>query len=102
MKIRIEISGERGTDQFGGDVRVEWPGRWVRLAAYFGTPPGSHIGLWRTRGGYSGALQGLNLRVGRRYVGPCLTVFVHTRPEMCYRADPHPPHGVQCEMVETT
>jgi hypothetical protein len=64
----------------GGDLIVEMFGRWVRFALYVGSPPGSHIGFWRTRGGFTGEMQGLNLRIGRRYIGPCLTVFVHTRP----------------------
>jgi hypothetical protein len=59
------------------DIVFEAFGRWVRFALYFGSPPGSHIGLWRT--GW-GELSGINLRIGRRYIGPCLTVFVHTRP----------------------
>ena len=50
--------------------------RWVRVAAYYGSPPGSHIGFWRTR---AGTVHGWNLRIGKRYVGPCLTLLVHTR-----------------------
>lgn len=73
------MQGENNDDQIGGDIQITACGRWVRFAAYLGTPPGSHIGLWRTGGGYSGSLQGINLRVGRRYLGPCLTVFAHTR-----------------------
>jgi hypothetical protein len=56
---------------------VDLLGRWVRFAVYYGTPPGSHIGVWRT---HWGDLRGLNVRIGRRYVGPCLTAFVHTKP----------------------
>ena len=52
-------------------------GRWFRLFAAYGTPPGSHIGFWRTR---YGTLSGWNLRVGKRYSGPCLTLLAHTRP----------------------
>jgi hypothetical protein len=68
--------GYRDYGQRGGDIVVETFGRWIRGALYVGTPPGSHIGLWRTR---TGTVGGLNLRVGRRYIGPCLTVFIHTR-----------------------
>lgn len=60
----------------GGDIVVEMFGRWMRFALYVGSPPGSHIGLWRTKWG---ELSGINLRVGRRYIGPCVTLFVHTR-----------------------
>lgn len=51
--------------------------RRLRLFAAFGTPPGSHIGLWHTN---TGTVHGWNLRVGRRYVGPCLTLLAHTGP----------------------
>jgi hypothetical protein len=61
----------------GGDLVIEWFGRWLRFAVYVGSPPGSHIGFWRT---CVGTMRGINLRVGRRYIGPCVTVFVHTRP----------------------
>lgn len=75
--LRVKGSRERNADQLGGDLVIETLGRWVRFAAYYGTPPGSHIGLWRTS---VDDLRGLNLRIGRRYRGPCLTVFVHTHP----------------------
>ncbi len=55
--------------------------RWrFRVAGFYGSPPGSHIGVWRTKWP-SGAstLHGVNLRFGRRYVGPCLTLLVHWR-----------------------
>lgn len=74
---RVEVSRDRHRDNRGGDLVVRLFGRWVRFAAYYGTPPGSHIGVWRTR---MGEMVGINLRVGRRYVGPTLTTFVHTRP----------------------
>lgn len=67
---------EHNTSQWGGDIRIVLFDRWWRAALYFGQPPGSHIGLWRTR---TDGLQGINLRVGHRYIGPCLTVFIHTR-----------------------
>lgn len=50
--------------------------RWLRFGAFWGAPPGSHIGFWRTR---VDNLRGLNLRVGKRCVGPCFTVLAHTR-----------------------
>jgi hypothetical protein len=75
--MKIETRGERNPSQIGGDIVVTVLRRWIRFAAYYGEPPGSHIGFWRTRWG---TLSGWNLRVGRRYVGPCLTVFVHTHP----------------------
>lgn len=64
------------TVQRGGDCRFTIGKRWVRFAAYYGTPPGSHIGFWRTSG-YG--LNGWNLRIGRRIAGPCLTLFIHTK-----------------------
>lgn len=72
--MTIKVSRDRHPDNRGGDVVVEAFGRWVRVALYVGTPPGSHIGIWRTSWG---ELKGLNVRVGRRYVGPCVTAFVH-------------------------
>ncbi|MFY1595464.1 hypothetical protein [Micromonospora sp. WMMD737] len=74
--MKIKARRERGVDQHGGDIVIKTTGRWLRLAVYYGTPPGSHIGFWRTR---YGTLRGWNLRLGKRYVGPCLTAFVHTR-----------------------
>lgn len=51
--------------------------RWrVRVFAAYGPPPGSHIGLWRTR---AGELRGVNMRIGRRIAGPCFTVLFHWR-----------------------
>ena len=50
--------------------------RWIRFGAFYGEPPGSHIGLWRTR---VDNLRGVNLRIGKRYLGPCFTVLAHTR-----------------------
>ncbi|MEU8023688.1 hypothetical protein AB0B88_15885 [Micromonospora haikouensis] len=79
--MNIRTRRENNTDQRGGDLRIETRRRWVRFALYYGTPPGSHIGFWRTRGRFSddSLLRGWNLRVGRRYLGPCLTLLVHTR-----------------------
>lgn len=76
--IRILARAERSGSQRGGDVVVESRSRRLRLGAYYGEPPGSHIGYWRTR---MGAMRGWNLRVGKRYSGPCLTLFLHTEAE---------------------
>lgn len=73
---RIAGQWHRTSCQWGGDFRIVLFGYWLRLAMFYGQPPGSHIGLWRTR---FGTLRGLNLRIGRRYIGPCLTLFMHTR-----------------------
>lgn len=67
----------------GGDITVEMLGRWVRLAIYAGSSPGSNIGFWCTR---VGDFKGVNLRVGRRYIGPCVTFLAHTRPSRRSRA----------------
>lgn len=74
--MQIKTTHERNQWQRGGDIRFRTARRWLRLAAYYGEPPGSHIGFWRTR---YGSLSGWNLRLGKRIVGPCLTVFVHTK-----------------------
>lgn len=52
---------------------------WGRTMLAWGMPPGSRIGAWVTRGGFSGRLRGVNVRVGRRYVGPALTWLAHGR-----------------------
>ena len=75
--MRLEFGRERNDQQWGGDARISGSRRWVRLALYIGTPPGSHIGFWRTR---VADLRGWNLRIGRRYAGPTLTLMLHTRP----------------------
>jgi len=77
--LEIKTRRERNEWQRGGDIVFKTRRRWLRLALYYGDLPGSHIGFWRTRGGFSGALYGWNLRVGKRIVGPCLTMFVHTK-----------------------
>lgn len=88
MKATIEVRPEYAlphpnatTDlgQLGGDVVITVGRRWIRLAAYAGSPPGSHMGWWVTRGGFYGGLYGVNYRVGRHWPGPCLTLFVHTQ-----------------------
>ncbi len=75
--IRVKTHAQRLPDGFESDLVLQTDGRWLRLGAFYGTPPGSHIGLWRTRWG---SVRGVNLRVGRRYIGPCLTLLIHTRP----------------------
>jgi hypothetical protein len=67
----------RHASQNEAEVVILTARRRLRLLGVYGTPPGSHIGLWRTR---TDDISGWNLRVGRRYVGPCLTVLAHTRP----------------------
>ncbi|MFG2059681.1 hypothetical protein ACGFI9_37285 [Micromonospora sp. NPDC048930] len=75
--LTVETRRERTEHQRGGDIVIRTRRRWLRLAVYYGTPPGSHIGFWRTKGH---GLRGWNLRLGKRYAGPCLTAFVHTKP----------------------
>lgn len=77
---------EHTDTQLGGDVRTVLFDRWWRIALFYGQPPGSHIGLWRTR---VDGLEGINLRIGRRYTGPCLTLFIHTRHQRD-RINKHP------------
>lgn len=83
--IRIELA-RGGPSQIGGDIKVETPRRWYRLAAYFGEAPGSHMGFWRTRTGFSGGLQGWNYRIGTLH--RCLTVLAHTHPARTNRVTP--------------
>lgn len=67
----------RHTSQNEAEIVILTTRRRIRLFGTYGTPPGSHIGLWRTN---IGDTSGWNLRVGRRYIGPCVTVLAHTRP----------------------
>jgi hypothetical protein len=53
-------------------------GRWVRIGVAVGSPPGSNIGWWGQR--IPGGFSTINYRVGKRYSGPCLTLWVHTKP----------------------
>jgi hypothetical protein len=77
VKIETHYANHPGEQREAGVVFTTRR-RWLRLFAAYGTPPGSHIGLWRTD---TGTVHGWNLRIGRRYVGPCLTLLTHTRPE---------------------
>lgn len=77
MKI-TEHSWQRLHDGWYLGMAVRIGRCWVRFAAAYGQPAGSHIGVWRTRWG---DLRGLNLRIGKRYIGPALTVLLHTRRE---------------------
>lgn len=74
----LRFSPEWYPDQKGLDVRLvsRRTGGFWRVSAYWGTPPGSHIGFWRTR---FGAVRGFNYRFGRRINGPCLTILTHWR-----------------------
>ncbi len=83
--VYVEVMTSWDTDRPTG--RRDWsvslavtigPLRGRTMVAY-GVPPGSRIGGWITRGGFSGRLRGVNLRVGRRYVGPTLTWLAHGR-----------------------
>ena len=76
VSITLERRSGHAAEQRWADVRLSGPDRWVRFGVFYGTPPGSHIGLWRTR---VDDLRGWNLRVGRRYAGPCLTMLAHWR-----------------------
>ena len=73
-------SGNGDTELEAGLV-IEVPGRWIRLAAFYGGAPGSHIidrhfTVWRTR---VCDLSGWNLRAGW-WPKPCVTLLAHTRP----------------------
>jgi hypothetical protein len=68
-------------------VATAWPGRWVRLGAFWGEAPGSvmygkHWTVWHTDCG-RGQVHGWNLRAGW-WPRPCLTLLAHTRPEHAY------------------
>lgn len=72
--MRIDVDRVNGGS--GLNIVIATRHRWLRFAAFYGVPPGSRIGLWQTR---VGDLRGLNFRIGRRYVGPTLTLLVHGR-----------------------
>jgi hypothetical protein len=70
----VEVHGEWFDFQKGCGLRLTLPGRWFRVAVFYGTPPGSHMGFWRTR---VDTLRGWNYRVGT--IRRCATVLLHTR-----------------------
>lgn len=82
--LRAEMFSSGGRDRRG---RVDWDVNlavtvgplWGRVMLAYGAPPGSRIGVWITRGGFTGRLRGINVRVGRRYTGPCVTALAHFR-----------------------
>jgi hypothetical protein len=74
--INLENRSGHAAAQRWADLRLARHDRWVRAGVFYGTPPGSHIGLWRTR---VDDLRGWNLRIGCRYTGPCLTLLLHWR-----------------------
>lgn len=64
------------------DIVVTVPGHWLRAGAFYGPPPGSHMGWWRTR---VDDLAGINYRAQVRPPSPdggwrCLTLLAHSRP----------------------
>lgn len=78
-RLTIEVdSAHWPGSQTDANLVIRTRRRWLRLFVAYGTPPGSHIGLWHTDPAWG--VHGWNLRVGRRYRGPCLTVLAHTRP----------------------
>jgi hypothetical protein len=78
MLLAVEGRASRHPpEQTDVELVIRVPGRWLRLFAAYGTPPGSNIGLWHTQ---MSEVHGWNLRIGRRYVGPCMTLLAHTRP----------------------
>lgn len=77
--LAVDGHADRLDDGWQADAAVVVPGRWVRVGAFYGPPPGSHMGLWRTR---CDDLRGLNWRVQlRNRPWRCLTLIAHTRPE---------------------
>jgi hypothetical protein len=81
---------ENGDDGFEACVAITVPGRRLRLGAFYGEAPGSHmagkhVAAWRTR---MGSFRGINIRFGW-WPRPCVTLLAHTRPERFYdRQDP--------------
>ena len=60
--------------QIGGDVRVDFTeNRWVRVAAYFDSPPMLRRGFWKTRQ----RVCGWNYRIGS--ARHALTLLIHYR-----------------------
>lgn len=81
LVLSVETHARRLADGFESSIVFLFGRRWIRFGAFYGSPPGSHIGLWRTN---AFGLRGLNLRVGKRYIGPCFTLLAHTRRRPIY------------------
>jgi hypothetical protein len=76
---RLTDNHDHGELEMG--LVFETPGRWLRLAAFYGGAPGSHMAgkhftVWRTK---LGTFDGWNLRTGW-WPRPCVTLLVHTHP----------------------
>lgn len=60
------------------EFEIRWrgqdPNHFIRFGAFYGPPPGSHMGFWRTR---AYGLRGLNYRIGSFH--RALTFLLHWR-----------------------
>ncbi len=79
-------------DGWEATLVLTWPRGWLRLGAFWGGAPGSHMmgkhaTAWRTDCG-PGQVHGWNARFGW-WPRPCLTLLAHTRPPQDY--DRHSP-----------
>lgn len=66
---------------FDSGLKFTLFGRWYRFGLFIGSPPGSNMGYWRTKGGFSGTSQGWNYRFRVRSTSgevEHVTVLFHT------------------------
>lgn len=75
--MRVEARTGRTLGQSYGELVVRTRKRWLRFfVAYDDKAPWPRYGFWRTRGW---EVRGVNLRVGAKFPGPCVTVAVFWR-----------------------
>lgn len=80
LRVRIGTLADRWRKGELIDVHATVAGNWYRFAVFFGSAPGSHMGLWHTDMGnwlQGGAVHGWNYRVGS--LRRCVTLLAHTR-----------------------
>lgn len=80
-RVTLEAHAEQLDDGWQAWLRADEPGpggRFARAGLFYGPPPGSHTGWWRTR---AGSVRGINYRVelSRLPRWRCLTFLLHYR-----------------------
>lgn len=80
MKVTVTGHARRLADGWESDLVIETSHRWLRGGLFYGPPPGSHMGFWRTNWA---ELHGWNYRVEVHRPGAgrwrCLTALLHTK-----------------------
>lgn len=75
--MRVKTRAGRTLGQSYAEVVIRTRKRWVRLFICHDRKAGwPRYGFWRT-GGWE--VRGVNLRVGVKFPGPCVTALVHWR-----------------------